>query len=281
MAGSRRQFLVTAAVAAAGALLDRGIAYGQDEFTFVQLCDPQLGRGGYEHDVAAFRLAVAQINELHPDFVVICGDLVDETESDEAFADFNRIKAGFRVPCYCVAGNHDVGNYPTIELLDRYRKLVGPDWYAFEHKGHTFVVVNTSVWRSYLTDEIQKQDTWLHDTFKETTKQGSPVIVAGHHPLFAKHAEEQGNYFNLPREKRRELLTLFEEHNVVAVLSGHAHRQIVHDYRVHGKSPDRVIQMVTSASTSRNDDGSPLGFRLWHIGRSRPYRHEYIPLKPK
>ncbi len=48
-----------------------------ESFTFVQLCDPQLGFGGYEHDVNSFKVAVQKINELKPDFVVICGDMVN------------------------------------------------------------------------------------------------------------------------------------------------------------------------------------------------------------
>ena len=47
----------------------------QESFTFVQLCDPQLGMGGYEHDVETFTKVVERINELKPDFVAICGDL--------------------------------------------------------------------------------------------------------------------------------------------------------------------------------------------------------------
>ena len=43
----------------------------QEPFSFVQLCDTQLGMGGYEHDIRSFEQAVKQINEIHPDLVVI------------------------------------------------------------------------------------------------------------------------------------------------------------------------------------------------------------------
>nr|MDA3835903.1 hypothetical protein [Spirochaetales bacterium] len=48
-------------------------------FSFVQLCDTQLGfnTDNYENDVDVFKRAVSQINILNPDFVVICGDLVN------------------------------------------------------------------------------------------------------------------------------------------------------------------------------------------------------------
>ena len=56
-------------------------------FSFVQMCDTQLGMGGYEHDVKTFGLAVDQINEMKPDFVVICGDLVNKA-NDQSWAGF-------------------------------------------------------------------------------------------------------------------------------------------------------------------------------------------------
>ena len=64
-----------------------------EQFSFVQMCDTQLGMGGYEHDVKTFTLAVEQINRMKPDFVVICGDLVGKA-NEQSWLDFNRIKSG-------------------------------------------------------------------------------------------------------------------------------------------------------------------------------------------
>jgi 3',5'-cyclic AMP phosphodiesterase CpdA len=65
----------------------------------------------------------------------------------ESFADFNRIKAGFKVPCYAAPGNHDVGGPPTAKTLQFYRGNVGKDYYSFTHEGYTFVIVNTQLWK--------------------------------------------------------------------------------------------------------------------------------------
>ena len=59
-------------------------------FSFVQMCDTQLGMGGYEHDVLTFNQAVKQINELQADFVVICGDLVNNPDPSETFRRFEQ-----------------------------------------------------------------------------------------------------------------------------------------------------------------------------------------------
>ena len=76
---------------------------------------------------------------------------------------------------------------------------------------------------------------------------------------------------NLPSAKRMELLDLYEQYGVVAVLGGHAHRVIVNDYK--------GIQLVNGETTSRNFDKRPMGFRLWHIGDFRPFSHEFISLR--
>src|SRR5438270_8580224 len=52
------------------ALLAGCASWHEQQFTFVQMCDPQLGMGGYEADVARFTQSVNQINALKPDFVV-------------------------------------------------------------------------------------------------------------------------------------------------------------------------------------------------------------------
>ena len=255
------------AMAGAQETLEKHKSY--EPFRFVQLCDTQLGFGDYEHDVHSFKQAVRQINALEPDFVVICGDLVN-TPNDKSFADFNQIKAGFRVPCYCAPGNHDIRGHPTPESLQYYREVIGRDYFAFEHKGSTFVVVNTQFWKVTVPDESEKHDAWFEATLRVASEKGHRIFVIGHYPLFVNNPDEAEEYMNLPVEKRKELLRLFESRNVVAMLGGHTHRLIVHDYR--------GIQLVNAESTSRNLDEGPAGFRVWHVGDTT-LEHEFTPLQ--
>ncbi len=239
-----------------------------EPFTFVQMCDTQLGMGGYDHDVKTFELAVEQINALEPDFVIICGDLIDETENDQAFVDFKRIRDGFAMPCYSAPGNHDVSNNPTPALLERYRKAIGDDYYAVEHKGFTFVITNTQLWKAPVPGETEKQDAWLRQTLKDAVAKDSPVFIAGHYPLFLKDPTEKEQYFNLPIETRATLLRLFLAHKVVGILTGHTHRIVENTYE--------GMQLITSGTTSKNFDGSPMGFRVWTIDGDPPYKNEYV-----
>ncbi len=269
-----RQYLLFSTLVALSLFLSLNIGcverYAKVEpFTFVQLCDPQLGMGGYEHDVASFGQAVRQINELRPDLVVICGDLVEQPV-DESFADFNRIKAGLKIPAYCAPGNHDIGGNPTITSINRYREKTGRDYYSIEHKGYTFVMVNTQLWKAPVEGETEKQDSWLAQTLENARTRKSPVIVVGHYPLFVKTLDEEDEYFNLPVAKRKELLDLYREYGVVAVLAGHTHTTIANEYQ--------GMQLVNGETTSRNFDNRPFGFRLWTVDTATSVRHEFVPL---
>ncbi len=243
----------------------------RESFTFVQICDTQLGHGGYQHDIISFGLAVKQINILNPDFVVICGDLVNEG-SKRTFADFNRIKKKLLVPCYCAAGNRDVGINPTQASLHQYRKLIGEDYYSFEHKGYAFVIVNTQLWKSPLKAESKKHDLWFKNSLRLASKKKSPIFMVGHYPLYLKNPDEKESGRNLPLKKRKKLLSLMKKRGVIAYLTGHTHKLIVNDYE--------GIQLVTGETTSKNKDGRPLGFRIWHVSPEL-IKHEFIPLKYK
>lgn len=253
------------------ALLLSGCAHlAQRQWSFVQMCDPQLGFNHYEEDKARFRQAVRQINRLHPDFVVVCGDLVNGA-SKQSYADFNQIKSGFAMPCYCAPGNHDVGNTPTLATLQRYRQLEGRDYFAVDHKDCTFVVLNSQLWKAPVPGETEKQDQWLATTLREASRHHHPVFVVEHYPIFEERPDEAETYYDLPPAKRQELLELFRTNGVVAVLAGHTHKTLLKEFQ--------GIQMVASQTTSRNFDKQPPGFRVWHIGTQRPYANEFVPLK--
>ena len=260
-----------------GCFLDSVACIGQESatepFTFVQVSDPQLGWGyGYENDLNSFKQAVSHINGLQPDLVVICGDMVDSF-NDSSVADFLEAQSELTMPSYCSPGNHDVGNNPTVSSLERYRQAFGDDYFSFEHKGYTFVIVNSSLWKAPLAGESEKQDVWLRETLGAARQKNSPVFIVGHHPLYLTDPNEAEEYYNLPPDKRRELLALFEESGVVAALGGHRHLLIINEYK--------GIQLIHGETTCRHFDESPLGFRLWHVESPTSIRHEFRPLVPE
>lgn len=250
---------------------------GQRTFTFVQLCDPQLGMSGYgkekafqkfyELDKESLRKAVIKINDLKPDFVIVCGDFV-QNASDSSFEDFISIKNDLKMQCYLAPGNHDVGTVPNDATLAFYRKLFGQDYYSFKHKHCRFIVTNSQLWMSDIKGESKMHDVWFKQTIAKRSLIKNRQIVIGHVPIFVELPNEQNDYFNIPLEKRIELLRLFEENNVVAYLSGHKHLPISNSYK--------GIQLVTGESTSFHFDGSPLGFQLWTVSKDTIV-HQFIP----
>ena len=244
-----------------------------EAFTFVQVADPQFGWGyGYDNDVNSLRQAVDHINGLKPDLVVICGDMVNSF-NDDSVADFLEVQSGFTMPSYCAAGNHDVGNSPTVASLERYRESIGDDYFSFEHRGYTFVIVNSCLWKAPVAEESEKHDAWLRETLAAARAKNSPVFIVGHHPLYLVSPDEAEEYYNLPPAKRSELLALYEEAGVVAVLGGHRHLLLINEYK--------GIQLVNGETTCRHFDNSPLGFRLWHVESPTSIWHEFRPLVPE
>lgn len=240
----------------------------QGSFSFVQLCDTQLGMGGYAHDLKTFRQAVQQINEIKPDFAVICGDLVHNA-SDSSYADFLDIMESFDIPCHVAPGNHDVGNVPNDSTLSYYRKTIGKDYFDFENKGYSFLITNTQLWKEDVADESQRHNEWVVETLEAQKSKNAPVIVVGHYPLFLERPDEEEEYFNLPPAKRTELLDSFKKNGVVAYLSGHTHELVINDFE--------GIQFVSGETTSKNFDKRPFGFRVWEVSTDT-IQHHFVPL---
>ncbi len=238
---------------------------------FVQLCDTQLGMGGYKADVIRFSLAVKAINALDVAWVVVCGDLVNNGNDDQAVADFKRIAAAFSMPVYLAPGNHDVGNEPTVESLERYRRLQGADYYTAMEHGYKLLIVNTQLWKFHVPEESEKHNTWFSEELLKTTQSGTPTLIVSHYPPFVATPDEADDYFNLPPEKRKELLTQVKAAGVKAWLAGHVHKNIVLDYE--------GIPVVASATTSKNFDGAPFGFRVWEAREDGALDHRYVAME--
>ena len=241
-------------------------------FSFVQHTDPQLGFSEYEQDLQRWRLSVEKINQLQPDFVLLCGDLVHDPYDPDAWQDFFDVYATLEVPCYFVPGNHDVGLQKIDPmLLQSYREKIGDDYGTFEHKGIRFIWTNTQFWKDEgFMDETETHDRWLEACLEKAREKESPIVVIGHHPCFLAEPNEPDEYFNLPRHIRLPLMEQFKAYGVRAYLSGHRH--IPHSYT------HEQIQFVTAASSANNFDGSPPGFNLWNVDEDGELDYVFLSL---
>lgn len=269
LAGCVQLILIAAMIFFAGFASYRKVRVNNHSFTFVQICDPHLGKNGNEKEKAVLRQLVRQVNLKGAELVFICGDLTHNGD-EKSLKQFIEIASEFNMPWYCVPGNHDIGKKPTAESLERYRKTVGADYFAVEHKGATFLLVNTSLWYKPVKIETERQDAWLRKSLKAAGKKGNQIFIVAHYPLFVEKITEWNSRKNLPKGNRLELLELFTEHKVAAVLGGHLHRLTINDYK--------NIQLVNAESIKFNYDKRPFGFRVWTVKSGEPPTHEFVAL---
>ena len=250
-------------------------------FFFIQLSDPQFGlfeaRGAAPGDgtfpeTALYEEAIAAANRLRPAFVVVTGDLVQDSGSDEQHAELMRITGQLDsdIPMYFATGNCDVGNTPTAERLRIYRAKFGRDNYSFDSGGSHFVVLNSSVCLdpSEVPEEWDSLIEFLRIDLDVHGPDSNHTIVFMHHPLFGKSADEPDDGIAIiPRERRRIILDLLRKHRASAVFSGHWHRNRY--------AADGDMLMVISGPVGFPLGDDPSGLRIVKVYDDR-VEHEYF-----
>lgn len=237
------------------------------------------GTSKFTEESHLYQTAIDFANKIKPDFIVTCGDMVNDIDQPDQFQELIRITESLNhnIPYYWVAGNHDVGNIVNTESLYDYRLQFGDDNYFFDHSGSRFIVLNSNIINdpTLVPAEWSKQLAFVEHVVGEARSQNMEhIIIFTHHPLFLQNSEEDdpGNpllAFTIPLEKRRILLEIFQRHRVSAVFSGHLHRNF------YGK--DRDLEMVTSGPIGYPLGDDPSGLRVVKISESR-IAHEYFSL---
>ena len=226
--------------------------------SFVQMADPQFGmyssisklsdadkaerrqRGinieytgpileGFAKETSLFTEAIETANKINPDFVVICGDMVHNSDSEEQFRELIRISRLLNedIKLYWVAGNHDVGDKPTRAGLNKYREQFGEYNYSFQEENCYFIVLNSSICYdpSSVPDEWDSLISFLEKELRiATSSQQRHKIIFMHHPLYLNDPNEGDNYFVIPSERRAKIIDLITEYDVSAVFTGHLHK---------------------------------------------------------
>ncbi|MEZ5303722.1 MAG: metallophosphoesterase [Verrucomicrobiales bacterium] len=225
-----------------------------------------------QKDDRNWRRTVELVNRIKPDFAIVCGDLIQAENDPElwkkpgALDGYNDLAAMYwktakqidpAIKLYNCAGNHDVSAKPTPETLAWYREKFGAPWYRFEHKGSLFVVLESNLIRdpSGAPEEAAAQWKWFGETL-EAAKAGAYAHKTAymHHPLCLQAADEKDQYFNVPKEKRAEMIKRLQDAGFAAVFCGHYHRN------AYAKAGD--LEIITTSSCGAPLGKDPLGFRL-------------------
>ena len=249
-----------------------------ERFQFVHLADPQIPWRGTEGLVRS----VCEINALQPAFVVVGGDLINNSgnSDDHDFGpdtamtrEYLDIMRGIdkRIAVYHVPGTHDICNQPTPETLQWFESTIGPCWYSFEYADMQGIVLSSDLMKfpEKARQQADAQWTWLSDTLARNSGHTHRFIFL-HHPLCLAAMDEADSYFNMPGSIRRELAGHCHDHGVTMVLSGHLHRNAT---VIQGP-----LEMITTASCAVPLADDPVGFRVVTVAPGR-IEHEYRPLE--
>ena len=251
-------------------------AQAADPLFFIQTSDPQFGMQAedknFAQETANWTYAIANINRLHPAFIVVTGDLVNKTADPTQIAEYKRINGQLdpKIHLYNVPGNHDVGNDPTPESIAAYRKNIGPDYYSFREGRIYGIVLNSSYFKSpgKVPQEAAKQETWLATELEKAKAANALPVVFLHISLFLEKPDEPEQYFNTPVETRQRILALLHRYNVRYVFAGHLHKN---DF---GKDGD--LEMITTSAIGKPLGADPSGFRIVEL-KGESLIQQYIP----
>lgn len=245
---------------------------------FIQMSDPQFGmytkNVGFAHETANFEFAIATANRLKPAFVVVTGDLINDSKNAAQAAEYKRISAKLdpKIRLFSVPGNHDVENEPDEQTLAAYRKRVGPDYYTFRIGEIAGFVLNSNLEKApqKVPGEAEKMESWLRVELDKAKRDGvKHLIVFQHISFFLSDPDEDDQYFNIPKETRRRYLKLLRDAGVRYVFAGHYHRN--------AEGRDGELDMVTTGPVGMPLGGAKSGMRLVTVNRAG-VQHKYYEL---
>lgn len=217
-------------------------------FCFIQISDPQLGFAAasknFDLETKNMEKAVRIINRLKPDFVIITGDFVNDCESEAQWIEFRRLLhlVDPAVPVYLIPGNHDMPKIRGDEGLLPYLSRFGYDRFAFEHKGCTFIGLNSNLVKDGVERLEKEQFAWLRGRLKHRRKTGRTFIFT-HCPVFSRRMDEKETYSNFSVADRARYMDLFVRYGVDGIFAGHLHHHRHTHY--HG------VQLVTAGAVTR------------------------------
>lgn len=267
------------------------------QVTIAQLSDTHLGEQHSPHAADNLRRAVDMINSRHPDAVVLSGDIGENPgEWDKAKSILKKLKA----PVYYAPGNHDVHSHD----VDRYRGAFGKDYYRFQVKNVTFLVIDSQLLGNYdqfdarplpplppnTEQESERMLDWLsnqgggerhHDHDRDRGRnrdndgddRGQGIIIGIQHiPVFrdGNFPSDSKPYWVINDPYRSREMDILHKLGVKHMLVGHWHNGRVFQH-------DGITWHVGDA-TSWLPMGGELGFAIHTISHDGDVRTEFVPL---
>ena len=179
------------------------------------------------------RYAFHAVNETRPAFTVHLGDLVNPVPAQPTYAAaaerFLALSRGLECPLHLVPGNHDVGDKPMAwgpapvvsdQSLALWESYFGRNFYAFEHGGCRFIVINAQIINTGLAQE-EAQQAWLEGELARDRDVRTFLFI--HYPPYLCDRDEDEHYDNIAEPGRSWLLDLMARSGPEALFAGHVH----------------------------------------------------------
>lgn len=246
-----------------------------DDFTFVHITDFHVGdpRGFVESirqtlGQRSIRRCIDEINLLHPDFVIISGDLVF---GQLYFKEYSReyplcyeLLQKFDVPTFVCPGNHDGYKRPFEDGFDFWKKYFGPLYYSFDFGDFHFLSINSYDWPAINRWSLsviplnwggsiqQPQLQWIEQDL--ASHQSALTFMFMHHnPLWD---TTQDSLLGRGYQNRENLVSLIDQYDVDMVLAGHVHFDNVTQVN------DTIYLTTTTPESQIEQDDGYWGYRL-------------------
>ena len=205
-----------------------------EPFSFVQMSDTQIGfidsSPAFAHSDSLMKAAVDAANALHPAYVFVTGDLVDNPKDPVQDSIYRARLSEIEAPVYAVPGNHDYQGF-TREKQQAYIAHRGYDRFSFRERGCAFIGMDSNCIKDGVEEAETEQWAWLEKELA-AARRCRYTFVFLHCPIIRETLDEPEDYFNFSTVQRRKYIDLFKKAGVDIVFAGHTHQE--YDTEVEG-----------------------------------------------
>jgi 3',5'-cyclic AMP phosphodiesterase CpdA len=169
-----------------------------------------------------FKRAIQSVNELHDDadLCVFAGDITEKSDV-AAYAQFDEIRAGNKLPQRVMLGNHDDRNvyvkHAKNPMLDENNFVEGYD----DIKGHRILMLDSSEPGELRGGLCERRLAWTSERLAEAKIQGLKVILLLHHNPSA--LQMPVDTYRLASPEKLLKVLHGSGADIIQILAGHCH----------------------------------------------------------